>query len=79
MNYIAKILLNSLYGRFALDDNFSYSFILNKDEFKEIEESGNNIIDVIELDNKFRDQLKNPDNFLNTRLDGVLASQEGGS
>jgi hypothetical protein len=70
MNYIAKLLLNSLYGRFGMDDNFSNSFILNKDEYKEIEESGNNIIDVVELGNNYMVQLKNPDNLLNTRLDG---------
>jgi DNA polymerase elongation subunit (family B) len=33
MNFIAKILMNSLYGRFGMEDNFSYSNIVNNKDF----------------------------------------------
>jgi hypothetical protein len=36
MNYIAKLLLNSLYGRFGMDDNFMINEVLSKEEAKEI-------------------------------------------
>jgi len=32
MNYIAKIIMNSLYGRFGMDDNFVLSSIMNKED-----------------------------------------------
>jgi hypothetical protein len=37
MNYIAKILLNSLYGRFGMDDNFSEIIVIHKDYYSDLE------------------------------------------
>jgi hypothetical protein len=37
MNYIGKILLNSLYGRFGMDDNFSNIEIIHKDYYADFE------------------------------------------
>ena len=35
LNFIAKILMNSLYGRFGMNDNFSESGIMDKNKFNE--------------------------------------------
>jgi hypothetical protein len=45
MNFIAKILMNSLYGRFGMDDNFLEVNIIHKDYFADFE-------------NKFFDQIE---------------------
>ena len=37
LNYIAKILLNSLYGRFGMDDNFTNINIIHKDYYADFE------------------------------------------
>jgi DNA polymerase type B, organellar and viral len=37
LNYIAKILLNSLYGRFGMDDNFTEVNIIHKDFYSDFE------------------------------------------
>jgi DNA polymerase elongation subunit (family B) len=37
MNFIAKILLNSLYGRFGMDDNFPSINIIHKDYYSDFE------------------------------------------
>jgi len=37
MNYLAKILLNSLYGRFGMDDNFTEVNIIHKDYYSDFE------------------------------------------
>jgi DNA polymerase elongation subunit (family B) len=44
MNYLAKILLNSLYGRFGMDDNFTEVNIIHKDYYSDFE---NKFIDNI--------------------------------
>jgi len=44
MNHIAKILLNSLYGRFGMDDNFANIEVIHKDYYSDFE-------------NKFLDQI----------------------
>jgi hypothetical protein len=51
MNYIAKILMNSLYGRFGMNDNFVSSSIMNKEDYYKFEnlDKDNSIIDVIDL------------------------------
>jgi transcription elongation factor GreA-like protein len=33
MNFIGKILLNSLYGRFGMDDNFTEAFVIKNDYY----------------------------------------------
>ena len=45
LNYIAKILLNSLYGRFGMDDNFTNINIIHKDYISDFE---NKYLDLIE-------------------------------
>jgi len=50
MNYIAKILLNSLYGRFGMDDNFPNINVMHKDYFRDFENKYlDNIIDHKEI------------------------------
>ena len=51
MNFIAKILLNSLYGRFGMDDNFENINIIHKDYYSDFENKFIDLItDKIELD-----------------------------
>src|SRR5450755_4086542 len=51
MNFIAKILLNSLYGRFGMNDNFSEINIIHKDYYPDFENKYFNvIIDKIDLE-----------------------------
>ena len=45
LNYIAKILMNSLYGRFGMDDNFMNISIIHKDYYPDFE---NKYLDYIE-------------------------------
>lgn len=73
MNYIAKIIMNSLYGRFGMDDNFIISEIMNKEDFNNFEkfDKDNSILDVIELDESLLVQTKNPKVELNTLLDNA--------
>jgi DNA polymerase type B, organellar and viral len=50
MNFITKILLNSLYGRFGMDDNFTNINIIHKDFLPDFENKYlDNIIDKIKL------------------------------
>jgi DNA polymerase elongation subunit (family B) len=51
MNFIAKILLNSLYGRFGMDDNFENIDVIHKDFYSDFENKFiDQITDKIELD-----------------------------
>jgi hypothetical protein len=64
MNYIAKILMNSLYGRFGMDDSFSEWNIIDKnllDSF--IDNKTIDILDIIDLDNKIMIQYKSSENI----------------
>jgi hypothetical protein len=50
LNFIAKILLNSLYGRFGMDDNFAKITIIDKDFYPDFENKYlDNIVDKIDL------------------------------
>jgi len=50
MNYLAKILLNSLYGRFGMDDNFTEVNIIHKGYYSDFENKFfDNIIDTQDL------------------------------
>jgi hypothetical protein len=52
MNFIAKILLNSLYGRFGMVDNFDNITIIHKEYFADFENKHfDDIIDKIDLEN----------------------------
>lgn len=54
LNYIAKILLNSLYGRFGMDDNFSEISIIHEDFYSDFENKYlDNIKNLIKLDEYF--------------------------
>src|SRR6202789_1889380 len=50
MNFIAKILLNSLYGRFGMDDNFIEVNVIHKDYYLDFQNKFlNNILDCQDL------------------------------
>jgi len=72
MNLIAKLLLNSLYGRFGMDDSFTYSDIINKLDYPTIEKGEGfkeSIQDLIDLGSNYLVQLKNPRVIQETKLD----------
>jgi hypothetical protein len=51
MNFIAKILLNSLYGRFGMNDNFDSIDVIHKDYYPDFENKFiDQITDKIDLD-----------------------------
>nr|AWX52937.1 hypothetical protein [Lactarius sp. (in: basidiomycete fungi)] len=54
LNYIAKILLNSLYGRFGMDDNFSEIDIIHKDYIADFE---NKYFDLISAKTELEDYV----------------------
>jgi DNA polymerase type B, organellar and viral len=59
MNFIAKILLNSLYGRFGMDDNFTEVNIIHKDYFPDFENKYlDNISKVTEIGDYYLVELK---------------------
>jgi hypothetical protein len=54
MNYIAKIIMNSLYGRFGMQDSFNDIAILAHDEYLNFENKfKDSILDILELDDKY--------------------------
>jgi len=54
MNYTAKILMNSLYGRFGMNDNFNDIIVVDqKDYLKILNKYIKFIIDIKPLGNKF--------------------------
>jgi hypothetical protein len=60
LNFIAKILLNSLYGRFGMNDNFSNINIVHKDYITDFENKFKNLIsDRTELDDYYLIEVKN--------------------
>ena len=60
LNYIAKILLNSLYGRFGMDDNFTEVNIIHKDYIADFENKFlENIITKTELEDYYLLEIKN--------------------
>jgi len=71
MNYTAKILLNSLYGRFGMDDKFTCTDILDKiDSEKFIDLAPENIIDILELGtDHYLIESQSQSELLNTYLD----------
>ena len=71
LNLIAKLLMNSLYGRFGMEDSFPTIEILTKKEFnKFVEEYDGEINSFIELENKMMVIYRNPQADVNTMLDG---------
>ena len=81
LNYIAKILLNSLYGRFGMDDNFEQIDIIHKDFINDFENKFLDLItDKIELGEYFIvfynkvDRIVEDDNSTHNVSIGVAAS-----
>lgn len=56
MNYIAKLFMNSLYGRFGMSDNFNQIRIVNHEELNKITDD-NNIKDILNLGNDYLIQI----------------------
>src|SRR6266508_4406097 len=74
MNLIAKLLLNSLYGRFGMDDNFTFIEIINKKDYINFEKQDGaieSIIDIIEIGNNYMIPVKSPITKLKTDIDNV--------
>jgi len=53
LHFIAKLLLNSLYGRFGMRDIFNIIKIVSKEQLDILIDNNNQIEDVIDLDNHF--------------------------
>jgi len=54
MNYISKLILNSLYGRFGMDDRFTYCTFIDKESYIKYEELNSDaILDVTEVEDNF--------------------------
>jgi hypothetical protein len=71
MNYTAKILLNSLYGRFGMNDDFNLLDIVDQKELREMEKSHLTLSDIISFSsNKFLVSYSNPSNKMVTLMDG---------
>jgi hypothetical protein len=75
MNFIAKILLNSLYGRFGMNDNFLEIDIIHKDFYADFENIFfDNIVESQDLGDyklvqyKIVDELENDDAIHNTSI-----------
>jgi len=72
MNLVAKLILNSLYGRIGMDDLFTYINIVNKKDYPKFEESikiKESILDIIDLGENYLIQIKNPQVEMKTDLD----------
>jgi len=71
MNYIAKILMNSLYGRFGMDDTFTEWNIIDKKLLNSfIDNKSIDILDIIDLDNKLMINYTSNNN-------GIINNNEG--
>jgi DNA polymerase type B, organellar and viral len=67
MNFIAKILLNSLYGRFGMSDIFDEVSIIHKDYYNEFENKFfNNIKKTTEIDDYIMVEFENIENIEST-------------
>jgi hypothetical protein len=53
MNYTAKLLLNSLYGRFGMDDNFNTIEIINQKSLDKLTELNFDIESITQLNSKY--------------------------
>ena len=74
MNLIAPkgLLLNSLYGRFGMDDSFTHSHIISKKDYPNFElQEGfkESLQELIDLGDNYLIQLKNPKVEIKTNLD----------
>jgi DNA polymerase type B, organellar and viral len=63
MNFIGKILMNSLYGRFGMDDNFTETIVIHNDYYTDFENKYiDNILKTEELGDYKLVELKNEPN-----------------
>ena len=70
MNYVAKILMNSLYGRFGMNDNFSTFEIFDQPSYIKYENKFKDFIkNVTDLGSHYLVEIFNPNKSLNTELD----------
>jgi len=72
MNLSAKLLMNAAYGRFGMDDDFTFTYIMSKKDYINFEKQDgaiDSIINVIEIGNNYLIQVKNPQVKLKTVLD----------
>jgi hypothetical protein len=72
MNLISKLLLNNLYGRFGMNDLFTYSEIYSKKDYPKFEKQEGfkeSLQDIIDLGDNYLVQLKNPRVEQKTNLD----------
>jgi hypothetical protein len=54
MNYISKILMNALYGRWGMSNQFNNTNVISKKDYPSYEDKHiNNIVDVLDLDKNF--------------------------
>jgi DNA polymerase elongation subunit (family B) len=77
MNYIAKLFMNSLYGRFGMNDVFNEIRIVNQEELDKLTSDNNTSIikDIINLDEDYLIQLeKNEMQELNSLIDNLSES-----
>jgi hypothetical protein len=71
LNLIAKLLLNSLYGRFGMVDTFPNIDIIDNSDFVKFEEKFlDDIMDFVPLDNKVMVIYRSNQKDINTLLDG---------
>jgi DNA polymerase elongation subunit (family B) len=71
LNLIAKLLLNSLYGRFGMIDSFPNIKIINRNEMDQfIDDFGDDGMKFIELGNKILVIYRSNQKDINTLLDG---------
>jgi hypothetical protein len=70
MNLMAKLLLNSLYGRFGMDDSFITTKFINKKDYLEFENKyKEGIKDIIDLGDNYLLQYKDPQIEFKSLLD----------
>jgi hypothetical protein len=70
LNLIAKLIMNSLYGRMGMDDSFSNFVIIDKKDYEKWEQRNiDSIIDITSLDGKYLVEVKPEYQDLNTMLD----------
>jgi len=71
MNMVSKLVMNSLYGRFGMDDEFINSEIMQFKDYEKFEklDKNNSIIDVKVMGDNCIVKIKNPKVELDTNLD----------
>ena len=72
LNYIAKLLLNSLYGRFGMEDSFGDFLVLDSKSYNKFEkDQNNNLLNVVPLGDKILIKHRSLDKDVNTFLDNA--------